>query len=60
MQEDYAGRRWPDSIEQATAAPGERRNVIPPFPTVDNVDFTDEELIEIGRRFVEWVRANGE
>ncbi len=47
-----------EHVEQATAAPGEERS-LPPFPTLDNIELTDEELIEIGRNFVEWMRAHG-
>ncbi len=51
--EDMPG---PDHVEQMTAAPGETRDVIPPFPTFDNVEFTEEELANIGRAFVAMCR----
>lgn len=49
-------RAFHEHIEQMTAAPGESRAVIPPFPTLDNIEFTDEELIKIGRLYIETLR----
>ena len=46
----------PAHIEQMTSAPGETRDVIPPFPTFDNIEFSEEELANIGRVFIAMYR----
>lgn len=50
------GRTMSEHFEQATAAPGETRDAIPPFPTLDNIELTDAELADVGRAFLALLR----